>query len=147
MGRVYGRAEDSRFRPVVEVELTYAGKTIPVLALVDSGADYTTIPVALGRTITGLTFARIGRPGGNITGMGKPTPYRILDGVEVSYMGKVFAREIIVGRAPRMVLGINDFMKTFDVRFYWSLKLPEFWVEHTKGTPPANPTIRTKRKH
>jgi hypothetical protein len=101
VGRVYGRAEDGRFRPVIEVELTYAGRTIPILALVDSGADYTTIPVALGTTLTGIAPATIGRPGGKITGMGKPTSSRILDGVEVSYMGRIFARAIIVGHAPR----------------------------------------------
>jgi hypothetical protein len=78
VGRVDGRPEDGRHRPVIEVALTYAGKTIPVLALVDSGADYTTIPVALGEALTGLALDQIGDPSGDITGMGDPTPARIL---------------------------------------------------------------------
>ena len=150
MGRVEGRPEDGRHRPVIEVALTYAGRTIPVVAVVDSDADYTTIPVALGETLTGLPMDQIGRAGGNITGMGNPTPSRILDGVEVVYMGRIFARTIIVGEAPRMVVGVNDFMKVFDVRFYWSRSAPEFWIEPARTPkarkPAPNPTIRPRRK-
>lgn len=136
---------------MIEVALTYAGKTIPVLALVDSGADYTTIPVALGEALTGLTLDQIGDPAGDITGMGDPTPARILHGVDVAYMGRTFAQTIIVGRAPRMVVGVNDFMKAFDVRFYWSRNEPEFWIEPAQppksrtANRPRNPTIRPKR--
>jgi hypothetical protein len=154
VGRVGGRPEDGRHRPVVEVVLriTPSSHPLSVFALVDSGADYTTIPVKLGEDLTGLPFDQIGRDGGGIIGMGVSTPSRILDGVTVSYMGRVFATTIAVGHAPRMVVGVNDFMKVFDVRFYWSRTPPEFWIEPTQppsATRPArnvNPTIRTKRK-
>jgi hypothetical protein len=151
VGRVEGRPEDNQFRPVIEVRIRFAGQTLPVLALVDSGADITTIPVALGESLTGLDFDQIGQNGGQITGMGAPTASRRLDGVAVEYMGRVFATTIIVGQTPRVVVGRNDFMGAFDTRFYWGHHPPEFWVEPTqprKGAPspsPANPTIRPKK--
>jgi hypothetical protein len=84
--------------------------------------------------------------------MGTPTEARRLDGVEVRYMGRVFATSILVGQIPRMVVGRQDFMRAFDVRFYWGHNPPEFVIEptqpgkrHAAGSPP-NPTIRTKRK-
>ena len=59
MGRVEGRPKDCRLRPVIEVALTHAGRTIPVVALVDAGADYTAISVAIGEMLTGLPIRNI----------------------------------------------------------------------------------------
>lgn len=152
MGRVAGTPEGNQHRPVIEVTLRYAGRSIPVRALVDSGADFTTIPQQLGELLTGLAFDQIGVASGNIEGMGAPTPSRRLDGVEGAYMGRVFATSIFVGQAPRVVLGRNDFMRTFDLRFFWGHNPPELWIEPTQPAkarttrPPLNTTIRPKPK-
>ena len=49
-----------------------------------------------------------------------------------------------------MVVGVNDFMKAFDVRFYGSRDAPEFWIEPAQTpkvrNPSPNPTIRPRRK-
>jgi hypothetical protein len=84
--------------------------------------------------------------------LGRHATTRVLDGVEVSHLGRIFARSVFVGRAPRMVLGINDFMKAFDVRVYWSRTPPEFWIEPTQPPkvrsrkPPSDPTIRRRKR-
>jgi hypothetical protein len=153
VARVEGTPEDNQRRPIVEVILRYAGRSTPIRALVDSGADYTTIPESLGMALTGLPADQVGQPRGMVAGMGAPTAVRQLDGVEVVYMGRVFAQSILVGQTPRVIVGRNDFMAVFDVRFYWGHHPPEFSIEPTQpskgkgvASKNANPTLRPKKR-
>jgi hypothetical protein len=91
-------------------------------------------------------------PTGEVVGVGAPSPARILEGVEVIYMGLTFATRILVGRAPKMVVGTTDFLRTFDVHFLWN-RIPPHFVIVPAPSPKApvarslpNPTIRPKRK-
>jgi hypothetical protein len=140
-------------RPIVDVILRYKGTNLPIRALVDSGADMTMIPIAIGEFLTGLPFPQLGTDAGRSKGLGdKEEPIRRID-AEAIYAGRRFARSVTVGPVGRMVLGQSDFMTTFDVRFYWGHTPKWFSIEPTNPAasatarrPPANPTIRPKRK-
>jgi hypothetical protein len=146
-----GTPEDGQYRPLIPVTIELNGGHPEVLnALVDSGCDLTTISTDMAEAMTGLPFDQIGQDAGFAVGVGRK-PQRWIAGRGL-YLGRVFATRILICDIPRVaILGRQDFMRTFDVRFYWGHHPPEFSVEPTqprrvaRPQPPTNPTIRPKK--
>lgn len=136
-----GTPEDGHYRPLVEVTVQLADyPPQQVIALLDSGADWTTIPTDLAVAMTGLPFEGIGEDAGFARGIGGDIPVRAIAG-EGRYQGRIFAHAVQVCATPRAVVGRQDFMRAFNVRFYWNRDPPEFYVE------PANPATAKHQKH
>jgi Retroviral aspartyl protease len=124
-----GTPEDGQHRPLVEITVHLTGfPSQQVVALLDSGADWTTIPTDLAVAMTGLPFEQIGKEAGFVHGIAGAIPVRIVEG-QGRYLGRAFTTMIQVCATPRAVLGRQDFMRSFNVRFYWSHNPPEFFVE------------------
>jgi hypothetical protein len=137
-----GTPEDGQHRPLVEVTVQFNGfPSQQVVALLDSGADWTTIPTDLAVAMTGLPFEQIGQEAGFVRGIGGDIPVRRVEGRGL-YLGRPFTSMLQVCATPRAVLGRQDFMRTFNVRFYWSHNPPEFDVE-----PVRAPTAHHTKKH
>lgn len=152
MPREEGSLEGSRVRPIIDVVVKYKGTSIPIRALVDSGADMTMVPIAVGEALTGEPFPQLGTDAGKSKGFGdKEEPIRRID-ADAVYAGRVFARSLAVGPVPRMVLGQSDFMTAFDVRFYWGHSPKWFAIEPAKPPKVARPkaasnaTIRPRKR-
>jgi hypothetical protein len=155
MARVDGTPEDGTVRPVVKVEIHSQGNPpLPIKALVDSGADLTMIPIAIGEALAAKPFDAIGPIAGYSRGLGgndKGVPYRILPDASVSYDGFTFARRVTIGPVPRVVVGQSDFLAFFDVAFFWGANPKFMTIERSAAVPRGsrsapNPTIRPKEK-
>ena len=141
-----GTAENGQYRPLLLVSITIGAGSQDVWMLVDSGADYTTIPTSLAEAISGTPGDKLGKPTGNAIGVGGEVPQRVVE-AELSYLNRVFARQIFVSAIPRPVLGRNDFMATFDLQFQWGSIPPEFHVAlNARFATRKNLAIRPRRK-
>jgi predicted aspartyl protease len=135
-----GTPEDGQHRPLVEVTIRLSGSPPQqVVALLDSGADWTTIPTDLAEAMTGLPFEQMGREAGFVKGIAGVLPVRMVEG-QGRFLGRIFTQMIQVCATPRAVLGRQDFMRAFNVRFYWSHNPPEFYIE------PAVPVSSKQKK-
>jgi hypothetical protein len=81
----------------------------------------------------------MGADAGCALGIGGSIAVRAVGG-EGRYQGILFAKFIEVCDLPRAVLGRQDFMRAFDVRFCWSRKPPEFFIE------PADSQAEPRRR-
>jgi hypothetical protein len=147
-----GNPEDGIRRPVVEISLRLGSKTVPLRALVDSGADQTIIPTQLAEAMTGQSFKELDGEEIVMEGVCGKVPAKVIPAT-ATYGSRTFATRVMVGPTPRVLVGREDFMAAFNARFYWGRKPPVFYVEpadvpSTKPaqSPPTNPTIRPRGK-
>jgi hypothetical protein len=135
VARIVGRLFGEVYRPVVDVVLQLPnGRRAPIPAIVDSGADDTTVPAdwlaAFGIGWTGLKLA----PVPTATGVGGEVEQRVCP-ASARYDGRLFCRRVLVVRELKMaVVGRSDFFQTFSVDFdLWSENPPFFDVERRTG--------------
>ena len=126
------------FSPKLRFELELPdGQMVPVIGIVDSGADSTVVNIALLEAY-GVDFASL-PPLKPSKGMG---PGMIANGrldARARYKGTVFAESIRVtgaGGAEVALLGRGDFFRRFDVYFEWRGSLPTFYLEAKE--PPGD---------
>ena len=125
-----------RFYPVLSVTLRLpGGSPHPMLAIVDSGADRTSVPAEFltGTPIDHATLPII--PGTN-AGAGGIFEARLCD-CEIWYeKWKVCDRFVVIepGKMPMpiVLLGRDDFFRRFTVSFDWSKSPPVFDVKRNK---------------
>lgn len=119
----------------VKLDATWKGDKVHLVvnALVDSGADTTIVPADLlpDPQDWGTLPPFPGLAGGG-TGAGGGFDIRCFVGCSVEWRGIVFATDIAVaepGKSVPILLGRNDFFRTFAVQFQWHKKPPIFHVK------------------
>ena len=107
------RCED----PLVEVELSYGGKTIKVLGLIDSGCQKTNINADVARYF-GIDLKKCG-PIKITSAVGVATGYESSVGMKLKDLGSEFKSPVtFLENLPiPVLLGQNNFFETFDVKF------------------------------
>jgi hypothetical protein len=141
--------EDGVYRPVVDIVVRIGGTTQTLRALVDSGADLTVIPTSVAEAMAGKPFEELGGVDTEMQGVCGKVPAKYIEATG-TYMGRDFADHVLVGPAPRTLVGRVDFMTVFNARFYWNREPPEFQLDPAdpRRAPAAarNPTIRAANK-
>lgn len=118
-----------RFYPMLRVELEYKSRTVEGLALVDSGADFTVLSAEV-CTALGIRFERLPKMPRESRGAGGQFEVRVLQGARLRYRGVTFCERVLVaapGSIPWPLLGRDDFMAKFPVKFHWHKNPP--WIQ------------------
>lgn len=134
--------------------LVWINVTIPTfniqkrtLALIDSGADKTTLPYEI-FTGTPVDWADLIEANKG-QGVGGRVFTRLIQGT-VAHEGTTFINGDIhimePGKLPGILLGREDFFKTFKVDFQWEKTPPIFHVRPHQ-TPKANTRRKRRRKN
>ena len=113
---------DGHWWPYLKIRLKSAAKTVEITsAILDSGADETSIPASL-LPVLGITRAKL-RPQGQMMGATGSAPYFRAD-VQVWWKRWKICDEIgVIETDASVLIGRDDFFTRFIVKFNWS-KLP-----------------------
>lgn len=103
--------------PAIPIILHGVRNHVPVPAIVDSGADHSFIPISLASTL-GIDLAQCQREDCNTAG-GVSTQYIWQAGLdaEVQAMGMNIHLKTAFSETPFVLLGREDFFKTFKITF------------------------------
>jgi hypothetical protein len=120
------------YLPIIFVTIHFPGGTrsVPLPAIVDSGADRTVIPAAL-LVGSGIDFAALPSPSQS-QGAGGGFETRPVDG-KVRYRGWDVCEHFLVaepGKLNYALLGRHDFFERFSVNFSWHRSPPEFFIDY-----------------
>jgi predicted aspartyl protease len=131
VARLPARPFGSIYRPVVDVALQLPnGRRLLVPAIVDSGADDTTIPAAFLEASRIKWSSLASAPIPQTQGVGGVVEQRVCP-ASARWDGKLFCKQVLVVRELAMaVVGRSDFFTTFDVDFEaWDENPPHFDIE------------------
>ena len=127
--------EISDYNPWIKVKLHINGTMLPRYAVVDSGADSTSISARDATELLGYPASQL--PDTQwVRGVNGLFKCPVLKGVTIEYRDWSIIGDVLVvpdppGDAPLdvVILGRSDFFTHFSVLFHWHKDPPEFWIE------------------
>lgn len=109
-----GTAEAGQYRPLLLVSITIGSGSQDVWMLVDSGADFTTIPSDLAEAISGTPRSSLGKAVGNAIGVGGEVKQRVVE-ADLSYYNYARPHKTLGPKiTPAMAAGISDHVWTVE---------------------------------
>lgn len=123
------------FVPLIAVRSPILGVEREFTALVDSGADFTMIPVSMliGYGVNPRTLVQTGW---TIGANGTRIP-RFDYSMELWHRGRLFGTRVgVLPNLPRPVVGRGDFMRAFGVHFHWDEHPPAWCVRKIRLSTP-----------